>query len=648
MAVRDIIFNIRAEDNTGQGLRRADRGLQGVADSARDAGDEIDAIGNDLRSIDDREVSIDVDVDVDDTEIADAEAAIDRLPDGYTDIKVDASEVRLSEDAIRSLPDGSVGVAVDTGEITAAETDIRALPDGSVDVDVGRQQITDAESQLLGMRDPSVDTQVGTTQITDAENQLLGMRDPSVTVQVDTSQITAAENRIRGIRDALIDIGVTDGEDGIGEGEGGGPPVIVPSAPRLPRLPGAVGGAITAAVGVAGANDVAEMTLQLEQLSAVTGISIETLDKYRQIIKPVGGEIRDISEAARTWSEFIGQAARGSEGDAERLTELGISLEDVINIPAEQQFEILINRLQEMGNTTERAELVNKSYSTDLHGLLAIVDRSPQSLGEMADSIEAAITAETIQQTKDYQDGLLTVEQYLFRVKQAALETGAALSNFALDPSPQTALELGEAVGGAYGDVGPPSINLSDQIDAYWEEQQRKANEEINRRQEQETRRLREAAERERRRQEELRREEQRRDERQIRHSPADRPIHTGRYTALSESGTTSRDRPPSTPSTRSEQVFNPPPPARFSGDINVPDFSPPNINVSNQYEPPNINVTVPEIKVPPITVPDVVVNTPPARFTFTLNGDEIAAEVEATVDSTSRRIPGRIPGGFD
>lgn len=116
-----------------------------------------------------------------------------------------------------------------------------------------------------------------------------------------------------------------------------------------------------------------EATDQTISLAASLGLLSGKLQGLRFAAVSSGASVASMDSALQSASETIGAAYNGSEKAQKSLALLGLTAEDLINLPTDQAFAMIADRLARFENPAQRAAIAMKvlgSSARDLDGLL--------------------------------------------------------------------------------------------------------------------------------------------------------------------------------------------------------------------------------------------------------------------------------------
>lgn len=221
---------------------------------------------------------------------------------------------------------------------------------------------------------------------------------------------------------------------------------------------GAAMGTAAAGVGVLILNQ-AKLASELRATANATGLSVETLQRYRAAEQVTGTATDTLSNAVDKLRVKGLEAQKGNKELALSLNQVGLSLTEATTRPA-QSFEQLLNALQAMPNSLSRANAVTRIYGEDSRDLNRILVELTDNHGELRKEIDATGVAMSAHSAKALADldrryELLTLRVSTF-AKSALVGLAEVLSN--LD---QAQAGVAQAGGGGFaaGKIGAPPSN---------------------------------------------------------------------------------------------------------------------------------------------------------------------------------------------
>ena len=162
---------------------------------------------------------------------------------------------------------------------------------------------------------------------------------------------------------------------------------------------------------------------ELAALSDMSGLSAEALQEWGYIAEQSGGSIEDVADAAREMQLRLAEAAELGTGPAiDALDLLGVTLQELDGLDADQQFALLRDRISEVENPAQRlfvAEELLGGASERLAGTIKATTGEMVLLREAAADLGVQLTNEEVAKLDAYE--------------QKIADLGAAASNLGTD-----------------------------------------------------------------------------------------------------------------------------------------------------------------------------------------------------------------------
>ena len=204
---------------------------------------------------------------------------------------------------------------------------------------------------------------------------------------------------------------------------------------KLGGMVGKVGAGLAAGAGVAAAgiafagkkvvdfaNDVSAAGDEIDKMSQKIGISTDAYQEWSYVFERSGADVNNLQTGMKTLSGVITDAANGSASAAEKLSAVGISLEEINGLSQEDQLSLVISRLQEMGEGSERTaaatDLLGRS-ATDMAAVLNMTAEDTQALIDEAHEYGMVMSEEAVASSAAYQDSLTKLQGTLGGLKNS-------------------------------------------------------------------------------------------------------------------------------------------------------------------------------------------------------------------------------------
>jgi len=133
-------------------------------------------------------------------------------------------------------------------------------------------------------------------------------------------------------------------------------------------------GAIAAAAGVAVVRSQAKQIDVLAKTADALRISTESLQALQTMGELAGVGAEDLNKKLEKMQKNLGQMARQGGVMSEALSDVGLNIKDVIDLPADQQFEAVAGALAKMQNQTLRVSIASDLFGRNAGKLLKLTD----------------------------------------------------------------------------------------------------------------------------------------------------------------------------------------------------------------------------------------------------------------------------------
>lgn len=197
----------------------------------------------------------------------------------------------------------------------------------------------------------------------------------------------------------------------------------------LTLLAGGIAGVAAAAAAAATALGgmivkVAEHGAETKRAADKIGANVREFQRLQFAARKVGVEFEETYEAAKTLRENLGELDAQAGGPAvDALKSLGLELEDVIDLPLEQQFGVIGDALNGLENDAQRTAIAIQLMGDDgskLQNLLAQGSAGIEEMGDRAEELGAVLG-------EDQLAASVRFEEAMTEIKAAAFGVGATL-----------------------------------------------------------------------------------------------------------------------------------------------------------------------------------------------------------------------------
>lgn len=174
-------------------------------------------------------------------------------------------------------------------------------------------------------------------------------------------------------------------------------------------------------------------------------INVEELQKLDFATKQLGGSTQALHTGMSMMQRVLGQVAQGSESAAKKFDRLGLSTEQLLSMPVDQQFRAIVDAINKLPNAAEKAAASQDIFGRGAKDLASVIDAGTGKLNALGTELERV-------------NGILSKDQVeaAQKAKDAIDKLGAAWEAMknkavaAMAPEIETAAEVGvDTLGGA-------------------------------------------------------------------------------------------------------------------------------------------------------------------------------------------------------
>ena len=168
------------------------------------------------------------------------------------------------------------------------------------------------------------------------------------------------------------------------------------------------------------ANDTAAAGDTVDKMSQKLGMSAEAYQEWDYVLSQSGVDIESMGAGFKSLTNLVDKATSGNDKAAASFEKLGISTRDLKDMSREDIFALTVKRMQEMGDTTDRAALANTIFGKsgqDLAPLLNQTAEATQDLKDEAHDLGFVMSDEAIGASVRFTDSLDTLKRTFKGVK---------------------------------------------------------------------------------------------------------------------------------------------------------------------------------------------------------------------------------------
>lgn len=125
---------------------------------------------------------------------------------------------------------------------------------------------------------------------------------------------------------------------------------------------------------------------ELLDLSAVTGMSTDELQRWRKVAVVAGTSQDAIADASAKLTKSLDAMSSESNKGNKALTKLGVSLEEIEGMNADQRMDTLTKALSEIDDETERARVGTELFGGSWKDIAPIVDLGAEAMDKAKES----------------------------------------------------------------------------------------------------------------------------------------------------------------------------------------------------------------------------------------------------------------------
>lgn len=330
------------------------------------------------------------------------------LSDINSSFKVLGSEMKLVESQF-GKNDTSVGALTARNQVLNKEIEAQKQK-----IEILRSALENAASSF-GENDKR--TQAWQIQLNNAEAALNNMErevsDNEKAIDAMSDEMGDAENAADKLGDEVEETGKQSDEAG-GKFEKFGS-VMKSVGKALAVTMAAIGtAAVAAGKGLWDmANGVAEAGDAIDKTSQKIGISAESYQEWDYVFQRCGADVNNLQTGMKKLSGVITDAAGGSDSAAQKLSAIGLSIEDLNGKSQDEQLSIVISALQDMESGAARTaaanDLLGKS-AVDMAAVLNMSAEETEALKQEAQDYGMVMSNEAVAASAAFEDSLTRMQ----------------------------------------------------------------------------------------------------------------------------------------------------------------------------------------------------------------------------------------------
>jgi len=178
---------------------------------------------------------------------------------------------------------------------------------------------------------------------------------------------------------------------------------------------------------VAATMSFAEAGHEMAQMSARTGIGVETLSQLAYAARKCGLDNETLENGIRKMQKTLYGAAHGSKESADALAAVGLTIQDINGLPVEEKFKAIADRIASIQSPSQRAGVAMAIFGrngTSMLPMLAEGSKGINGLCAEADRLGLTMTSQSAASAVQMHDQMVTLWAVLKKVRDTI---GAAL-----------------------------------------------------------------------------------------------------------------------------------------------------------------------------------------------------------------------------
>lgn len=180
--------------------------------------------------------------------------------------------------------------------------------------------------------------------------------------------------------------------------------------------------AVTGAVGsiISATNATADYGDNIDKMSQKIGISAKSYQEWSFIMEHCGSNVDNLQAGMKTLSSVIADATNGSDGAAEKLNAVGLSIKDLNGLSQEEQLSLVVSSLQSMESGAERTsaatDLLGRS-ATDMGALLNMSAEETEEMRKQVGELGGVMSDDAVKAAAGFKDAMTNMQTALTGVK---------------------------------------------------------------------------------------------------------------------------------------------------------------------------------------------------------------------------------------
>ena len=170
------------------------------------------------------------------------------------------------------------------------------------------------------------------------------------------------------------------------------------------------------------ANDVAQSSDKIDKTSQKIGISAESYQKWGYVFERCGANVDGLQGGMKKLSGVITDAAKGSDSAVEKLSAVGLTIDELNGKSQDEQLSIVVTALQNMKSGAERTSAANKllgKSATDMGAVLNMTAEETNALKQEAQDYGMVMSNDAVSASAKFEDSLTKMKGTLNGLKNS-------------------------------------------------------------------------------------------------------------------------------------------------------------------------------------------------------------------------------------
>ena len=170
------------------------------------------------------------------------------------------------------------------------------------------------------------------------------------------------------------------------------------------------------------ANDTAAAGDTVDKMSQKLGLSAKAYQEWDYVLSQSGADIESMGAGFKSLTNLVDKATSGNDAAAASFEKLGISTKDLKDMSREDIFALTVKRMQEMGDTTDRAALANTIFGKSGQNLAPLLNQTAEATQELMDKANElgfVMSDEAVDASVKFTDSMDTLKRTFEGVKNS-------------------------------------------------------------------------------------------------------------------------------------------------------------------------------------------------------------------------------------